>query len=92
MRGGRWMDAKRELTLAEAVQLTGPMGRPLKLRALQAWCSGGRMRCRKIGTGRRAIYLVTELALREALATVPRRGGNRRQTRRTEQGDNHGSQ
>jgi hypothetical protein len=65
------------MTLAEAAELTRTLGRALRSQALRRLCRLGWMRCLKIGTGRRATYLVAEADLREALATAPRRGGYR---------------
>ena len=75
------------MTLAEAAELARALGRALQSQALRRLCRLGRMRCLKIGTGRRATYLVAEADLREALATAPRRGGYRGRRRAPKRGD-----
>lgn len=70
--------SEQELTLAEAAGVAAELGRPVKPVTLRMWCATGRMRCRKVGQGRHALYLVTRADLEKALAEAPRPGGRPR--------------
>jgi hypothetical protein len=69
--------SEQELTLAEAAEVAAQLGRPVKPVTLRMWCITGHMRCRLVGRGRHALYLVTCADLEKALAEAPRPGGYR---------------